>query len=190
MNNQKGFGLIEMMISCGILAVVLLASGTMTLTQLKSNNTTTMNSNVNALVNQIQSALIYNPNLIAGQSVNDDVTIYNPLNNSDIIVKAGQTFNNDTWGVTNISLTNKTISGNNFKGTIVLTISKNTTRVFGSPVVTRLIGDVYCTLDASLNTCLVPESLPPPVSEDDKDVDDHEENNNDDHHTPCEGESK
>jgi len=144
MNNNKGFSLIEAIVAMGIMSLGVLTLASMSQLQNKINSTASVNQSISVLVNQMQQAINNNAISLNGQNIASEIVIYNPLNSSQVIAQAGLDYR--IWRVTSIKLINQTLNGNQFKGTVLLTVYRNNAIVNGPSIVLRNVGDVYCTV--------------------------------------------
>lgn len=153
--NQRGFTLIETMISCSILTVGILGFASISMQMAKQRSGALVDSNIGTLVGQVQRAVYNNPNILVGQGISGEIVITNPLNTADVMARSGLVFDNKLWTITSIALTNQTISGTSFKGTITMIIKRDNKRMFGALTIRRVVADAYCTLDNN-NVCVGP----------------------------------
>ena len=151
-SNERGMGLIGVMVSMAIGGVLMLAVLDMNLMMVKINSTAMANSDVLAYLNQLRTNVQYAQNstisLVGNQIVSATVTIKDPLAPTVTIAEAGYKQRaGDAWSVKAVRFENVIpvpAQLNLYRATLVVVIEMDRARVYGGSPKRKIIGDVFC----------------------------------------------
>ena len=144
LNNQSGFGILEVLIASSLLTIVALGSASIVTGMNKSQTTASVNSSILGLVSQARNAITNSNAAVCNQTLSGEISVVNPLNPAQVIVTKGMAFDNNAWTVSSVTFANQTTFNGVTKGTVTLTISRDGKRTYGGSVVTRMVTDAYC----------------------------------------------
>jgi len=144
-SNSRGFSLLETMIALAVLSILAMASAGLMTNILRAQVTATVDSDILGLVSQMRAALQNSTTAVCSEDLSSGLQVVNPLNTVQVIASGGMSFNNKLWNISMIGLTNTTVLNGVTKGTVVMTVNKDTTRLYGAPQSQIVVTDIYCT---------------------------------------------
>lgn len=166
MKNEKGFSLIEVMIAIGVSTILSLAFASTISYQYRSMTTVQALSDVTTFVGQVGGAIkdpTRSTNMLTKSTLTGTVKLLDPSGTGSVYVTTGtQQQPQDAWSVKTITFDKKTLTptAGLYVITIGMDIQMNPKRTIGSPVIHRVIGDVYCLVTSNAITSCTGETDP------------------------------
>lgn len=157
MNNNKGQGLIGLLVTMSVNVIIMTGLAMMIATHTRAINTVNTNADITAFLTTLRVNL--NTGMLATGALKGNavvaggtIVIYDPLDATKIMAGANiKQQTTDSWQVQSISVASAVAVPSYaklYRLSLVANILKDKTRNIGYNVSKKIIGDVYCTLDS------------------------------------------